>query len=102
MARRRKDEREDEQDADVEVAEPVAGDLGTILLDMQEGTGNASVAQLLEKVERGDVAPEALLPGEKERREEERLRRGIADRTAFSGLTGRIRAARAHPFAPRL
>jgi hypothetical protein len=102
MARRRKDEREDEQDADVEVAEPVAGDLGTILLDMQEGPGNASVAQLLERVERGDVAPEALLPGERERREEQRLRRGVADRAAYSGLTGRIRAARAHPFAPRI
>jgi hypothetical protein len=102
MPRRRKDEREDEQEDGVEVVEAATGDIGTLLLDMQEGSGNASVAQLLEQVERGDVAPEALLPGEKERKEEERLRRGAADRAAFSGLSGRIRVARTHPFAHRI
>jgi hypothetical protein len=102
MPRRRKDEREDEQEGDVEVVEAASGDLGTILLDMQEGAGNASVAQLLEQVERGDVAPEALLPGERERHEEERLRRGVAERATFTGLSGRLRATRLHPYAPRL
>ena len=105
MPRRRKDEREDEQEGAVEVVEAPAGDLGTMLLDMQEGTGNASVAQLLEQVEKGEVAPEAILPEtprEKEEREDERLRKGVADRATFMSLTGRIRAARLDPFAARL
>lgn len=102
MPRRRKDEREDEQEDGVEVVEAAGGDLGTMLLDMQEGAGNASVAQLLEQVERGDVAPEALLPSERERQEEERLRRGIAERATFTNLSGRLRAMRLHPYALRL
>jgi hypothetical protein len=105
MPRRRKDEREDEQEGAVEVVEGAGGDLGTMLLDMQEGTGNASVAQLLEQVEKGEVAPEAILPEtprDKEQREEERLRKGVAERSTFMSLTGRIRAARMDPFAARL
>ena len=119
MPRRRKGDSEEELEGEVEAPEGPAGDLGTMLLNLQEGAGNAVVADLLERVESGEAPATAILPGgpvveppepeagdaEERRRaqdEEERRRRGIAARATYENLRARVAMAKAHAFAPRL
>ena len=120
MPRRRKGDTEEELEGELEAPEGPAGDLGTMLLNLQEGAGNAVVAGLLERVESGEAPTSAILPGgpvveppapedpvaaedqQRAQREEERRRRGAAERATYESLRGRVAMAKLHPFAPRL
>jgi len=94
--RRRHPETDEELDTEAEAAAPAAGDLGSILMGAQAGAGNAALAGLLERVERGDAPAEELLPGA------ERELRGAADRATGAALQQRLAAARVNPFAGRV
>jgi len=61
--RRRTGEAEEEQEQEGEELAPVSGDLGAILMGVQDSAGNAALAGLVAQVESGEVAPEALLEG---------------------------------------
>jgi len=56
-------ELEEEQEQEGEERPPTAGDLGAILMGVQDSAGNAALAGLVAQVESGQVPPEALLAG---------------------------------------
>jgi len=106
--KRRDDEADEELEQEADVAGAVAApDLGTMLLTMQGGGGNAAVADLLAEVEQGDRPAEDLIPGNaaatgKDRKAAERELEGAADRATNAMLQQRLAAAKASPFAPRI
>jgi hypothetical protein len=101
--RRRTGEAEEEQEQEGEEVAPVDGDLGAILMGVQDSAGNAALAGLVAQVESGEVKPEALLPGGGEPKEDaERERKGIKERAAHLALTQRLTKAKAHPRAARI
>lgn len=53
--RRRKGDRDEEGEGPLDEPEGPPGDLGTMLLHLQEGAGNAAVAGLLQRVENGNA-----------------------------------------------
>ena len=63
--RRRTGETEEELENEAEEGPPVNGDLGAILMGVQDSAGNAALAGLVAQVESGQVPPESLLPGGK-------------------------------------
>jgi hypothetical protein len=101
--RRRTGEAEEEQEQEGDEVAPVEGDLGAILMGVQDSAGNAALAGLVAQVESGEVAPEALLPGGAEPDEEaERERKGIKERATHLALSQRLTKAKAHPRANRI
>jgi hypothetical protein len=100
--RRRTGEPEEEQEAQEEERAPAAGDLGAILMGVQDSAGNAALAALVAQVEAGEVAPEALLPGGTPDKDAERERQGIRDRATHLALSQRLAAAKGHARAPRI
>jgi hypothetical protein len=101
--RRRTDEAEEEQEQEGEQGAPVSGDLGSILMGVQDSAGNAALAGLVAQVEAGEVPPEALLEGtSKADKDAERRRKGITERATHLALTQRLTRARAHPRAGRI
>ena len=90
--RRRKGENDEELEGEADDLVPGAGgDLGSILLGVQEGAGNHALASMIAQVETGEEPATALLPGRRENGDG-----GQAD------LAQRLAAARANPFAKRL
>jgi hypothetical protein len=100
--RRRTGELEEEQEQAGEEGPPVTGDLGAILMGVQDSAGNATLAGLLAQVEAGEVPPESLLPGGKPDKDAARERKGIAERATHLALSQRLTAAKAHARAPRI
>ena len=101
--RRRTGETDEELENETEEGPPVSGDLGAVLMGVQDTAGNAALAGLLAQVESGQVAPESLLPGGgPPDKDAERERRGIQDRATNLALTQRLTNAKAHPRAPRI
>jgi hypothetical protein len=105
--RRRDDETEEEPGAAPDVAGAAAGqDLGTMLLTLQGGAGNAAVADLLSDIESGEKPATDLIPGvgggDAARKQAERELKGAADRATNAMLQRRLSAAKANPFAPRI
>jgi hypothetical protein len=100
--RRRTGEFEEEQEQEAEEGPPVTGELGAILMGVQDSAGNATLAGLLAQVEAGEVPPEALLPGGKPDKDARRERKGIAERATHLALSQRLTAAKAHARAPRI
>ena len=101
--RRRTGETDEELENEIEEGPPVSGELGAILMGVQDTAGNAALAGLVAQVESGQVAPEALLPGGgPPDKDTERERRGIQDRATNMALTQRLTNAKAHPRAPRI
>ena len=100
--RRRTGETDEELEGEAEELAPVEGDLGAILMGVQDSAGNAALAGLVAQVESGQVPPESLLPGGKPDKDAERERRGILDRATNLALTQRLTNAKAHPRAPRI
>jgi hypothetical protein len=101
--RRRTGEAEEEQEQEAEGVAPVDGDLGAILMGVQDSAGNAALAGLVAQVESGEVAPEALMPGGAEPAEDaERERKGIKERALHLALSQRLTKAKAHPRAARI
>ena len=79
--RRRTGETDEELENETEEGPPVSGDLGAVLMGVQDTAGNAALAGLVAQVESGQVAPESLLPGGgPPDKDAERERRGIQDR----------------------
>ena len=96
-------ELEEEQEREGEEAPPVNGDLGAILMGVQDSAGNAALAGLVAQVEAGQVPPEALLEGGgKAGKDAERERKGITERATHMALTQRLAKAMAHPRAGRI
>jgi hypothetical protein len=108
MGRRTRDEDTDEElGAEPDVAGAAAGqDLGTMLLTLQGGTGNAAVADLLADIESGEKPASELIPGagtgDADRKDAERELKGAADRATNAMLQQRLFAAKASPFATRI
>jgi hypothetical protein len=100
--RRRTGELEEEQENEAEEVAPAAGDLGAVLMGVQDSAGNAALAGLVAQVEAGEVPPEALLPGGKPDKDAERERKGIQERATHLALSQRLAAAKAHARAPRI
>src|SRR5918994_2507129 len=101
--RHRTGEAEDEQEQEGEEVAPVDGDLGAILMGVQDSAGNAALAGLVAQVESGQVPPEALLEGGgKPDKDAVRERKGITDRATHMALTQRLAKALAHPRAGRI
>src|SRR5687768_10740822 len=102
--RRRAGELDEEQEGqEEEERAPAAGDLGAILMGMQDSAGNAALAGLVAQVEAGEVAPESLLPGGgAPDKDAERERKGIRDRATHLALSQRLAAAKGHARAPRI
>ena len=100
--RRRTGETEEELENEAEERPPVNGDLGAILMGVQDSAGNAALAGLVAQVESGQVPPESLLPGGKPDKDAERERQGIKERATNLALTQRLTNAKAHPRAPRI
>ena len=100
--RRRTGELEEEQEQEGEERPPATGDLGAILMGVQDSAGNAALAGLVAQVEAGEVAPEALMPGGTEHKDAERERKGIQERATHLALSQRLAAAKAHARAPRI
>ena len=92
--RRRNGDSEDEHDEEAAEldAGPAGGDLGSILLGVQEGAGNAALASMLAQVEGGEKPATALLPG----------RPNAPELGGPAALGPRLAAAKANPFAKRL
>jgi hypothetical protein len=107
---KRRDDEPDEEltaEADAPGAAAVPGqDLGTLLLTMQGGGGNAVVADLLAGIESGEKPAADLLPGggngDPDRKQAERELKGAADRATHAMLHRRLTAAQANPFATRI
>ena len=96
-------ELEEEQEGEGEELAPVSGDLGAILMGVQDSAGNAALAGLVAQVEAGQVPPEALLEGGgKPSKDAERERKGIAERGLHLALSQRLAKAMAHPRAGRI
>jgi hypothetical protein len=100
--RRRTGELEEEQEQESEEGPPVTGDLGAILMGVQDSAGNAALAGLLAQVEAGEVPPEELLPGGRADKDAERERKGVTERATHLALSQRLTAAKAHARAPRI
>ena len=95
-------ELEEEQEQEGEERAPAAGDLGAILMGVQDSAGNAALAGLVAQVEAGQVPPEALLEGAKPDKDAERERKGIQERATHMALSQRLSLAKAHAQAPRI
>jgi hypothetical protein len=97
-------ELEEEQEREGEELAPVNGDLGAILMGVQDSAGNAALAGLVAQVEAGQVPPEALLEGggQKPDKDAGRERKGIAERGMHLALSQRLAKAKAHPRAERI
>src|SRR5215204_1061247 len=103
MKKERTGELEEEQEGEGEELAPVNGDLGAILMGVQDSAGNAALAGLVAQVEAGQVPPEALLEGGgKPDKDAERERKGIAERGMHLALSQRLAKAMAHPRAGRI
>jgi hypothetical protein len=101
--RRRRAGTDEELEAEAEDLAPPPGDLGAILMGVQEGAGNAALAGLIADVESGETPATALLPGQHEEDQETaRERRGAADRATHSVLRQRLISAKVSPFAKRI
>ena len=107
--KRREDEGEEEQDeaaAGLAAAPNGAQDLGTALLTMQAGAGNAVLADMLAEIEAGEKPAAELLPGGASKTDDakaaERELKGATDRANNAMLQRRLAAAKASPFAPRI
>jgi hypothetical protein len=100
--KRRTGETEEELENEAEEGPPVNGDLGAILMGVQDSAGNAALAGLVAQVESGQVPPESLLPGGKPDKDADRERQGIKDRATNLALTQRLTNAKAHPRAQRI
>src|SRR3954449_7300586 len=104
--RRRSPEAEEELESQGAEPAPEPGDLGALLLDAQDGAGNAALAAMMGRIEDGEAPATALLPGHdggaRDERAEERARQGAADRATYGALEGRILVARANPFSARV
>jgi hypothetical protein len=101
--RRRTGDKDEELADELQELAPAAGDLGAILLGVQEGAGNAALAGLMADVSSGDAPATALLPGhEDDEQLSARERRGQADRATHAALRQRLIAAKVSPFANRL
>jgi hypothetical protein len=101
--RRRTGEAEEDREQEGEELAPVSGDLGAILMGVQDSAGNAALAGLVAQVEAGEVAPEALLEGgAKPDKDAERARQGITERAAHLALSQRLAKAKAHARADRI
>jgi hypothetical protein len=104
--KRREDENDEELEREPDVPGTMSGaDLGTMLLTMQGGGGNAAVADLLAEIEQGERPATDLIPGKaeaKDRKEAERELKGAADRATNAMLQQRLSAAKASPFADRI
>lgn len=101
--RRRTGEADEEQETEGEELAPVSGDLGAILMGVQDSAGNAALAGLVAQVEAGQVPPEALLEGGgKPDKDAERERKGITERATHLALSQRLAKAKAHPRAERI
>src|SRR5829696_4887908 len=103
MKKERTGELEEEQEGEGEELAPVNGDLGAILMGVQDSAGNAALAGLLAQVEAGEVPAEALLPGGTQPdKDADRERKGIEDRATHLALSQRAAKAKAHARAPRV
>src|SRR3954468_21405541 len=101
--RRRTGETDEELEQDAEERAPAAGDLGAILMGVQDSAGNAALAGLVAQVESGQVPPESLLPGGgAPDKDADRERQGTKDRATNLALTQRLTNAKAHPRATRI
>ncbi|HET7426655.1 MAG TPA: hypothetical protein VFJ50_06415, partial [Gemmatimonadales bacterium] len=100
--RRRTGETEEELENEAEEGPPVNGDLGAILMGVQDSAGNAALAGLVAQVESGQVPPESLLPGAKPDKDADRERQGIKDRATSLALSQRLTNAKGHPRAQRI
>ncbi len=103
--RTRTGDSEEDQEQEGEELAPVNGDLGAILMGVQDSAGNAALAGLVAQVESGEVAAESLLPGGKSDAAEKdaaRERKGIQERGTHLALTQRLTKAKAHARAPRI
>ena len=107
--KRREDEGEEDQDeaaAALAAAPNGAQDLGTALLTMQAGAGNAVLADMLAEIEAGEKPAAELLPGGASKTDDakaaERELKGATDRANNAMLQRRLAAAKASPFAPRI
>src|SRR3954447_16946321 len=101
--------REDEADEEAgrkpdAAAQTAEQDLGTMLLTMQGGAGNAAGADLLQEIEAGEKPATELIPGPSsdERKDAERELKGATDRATAAMLQQRLGAAKSSPFAPRI
>lgn len=100
--RRRTGETEEELEKDAEERAPASGDLGAVLMGVQDSAGNAALAGLLAQVESGAVPAESLLPGGAPDKDAERERRGIQERATHLALSQRLTNAKTHPRALRI
>jgi hypothetical protein len=103
--RTRTGESEEDQEHEGEEVAPVSGDLGAILMGVQDSAGNAALAGLVAQVEAGEVAAEELLPGgkaDKGDKQAERERKGVQERGMHLALSQRLTKAKAHARAPRI
>jgi hypothetical protein len=100
--RRRTGEVDEETQEEVEQRAPAEGDLGAILMGVQDSAGNAALAGLMAQVESGAVPAESLLPGGAPDQDGDRERRGIQERATHLALSQRLTNAKVHPRAPRI
>src|SRR5215207_2392690 len=100
--RRRTGEVDEELEEEAEGRPPAEGDLGAILMGVQDSAGNAALAGLMAQVESGAVPAESLLPGGAPDKDSDRERRGIQERATHLALSQRLTKAKAHPHAPRI
>src|SRR5215210_9441530 len=100
--RRRTGEGDEEDEGEAEERAPAEGDLGAILMGVQDSAGNAALAGLMAQVESGAVPAEALLPGSAPDKDADRERRGIQERATHLALSQRLTNAKAHVRAPRI
>ena len=92
MRRRNGDTDEELEEGAERLAPGANGDLGAILLGVQEGAGNAALASMVGQIEAGEQPAAAMLPGQAPQPYEREA----------AGLGRRLAAARANPFAHRL
>jgi hypothetical protein len=77
-----------------ELAASANGDLGSVLMGVQEGAGNAALASMLSQIESGAEPASSLLPGAPKAPDRHRAE--------AAGLGQRLAAAKANPFALRV
>src|SRR5215208_5126119 len=100
--RRRTGEVDEEVENEAEQRAPAEGDLGAILMGVQDSAGNAALAGLMAQVESGELPAESLLPGGAPEKDPDRERRGIQERATHTALSQRLAKAMTHPRAPRI
>src|SRR5215213_10128121 len=100
--RRRTGEVDEEVEGEAEERAPAEGDLGAVLMGVQDSAGNAALAGLMAQVESGAVPAESLLPGAAPDKDADRERRGIQERATHLALSQRLDNAKAHARAPRI